>query len=47
MQSAVALYRTLGFHEIPPYTVNPEASVIFMELELVPTPQLSLYGDAE
>lgn len=47
MQSAVALYRTLGFREISPYTVNPEASVIFMELELVPTPQLSLYGDAE
>ena len=47
MQSAVALYRTLGFREIAPYTVNPESSVIFMELELVPTPQLSLYGDAE
>jgi len=47
MQSAVALYRALGFHEIAPYTVNPEASVIFMELELVPTLQLSLYGDAE
>jgi len=47
MQSAVALYRALGFREIAPYTVNPEASVIFMELELVPTPQLSLYGDAE
>lgn len=47
MQAAVALYRALGFREIAPYTVNPEASVIFMELELVPTPQLSLYGDAE
>jgi len=47
MQSAVALYRTLGFREIAPYTVNPESSVLFMELELVPTPQLSLYGDAE
>jgi ribosomal protein S18 acetylase RimI-like enzyme len=47
MQSAVALYRALGFREIAPYTVNPEASVIFMELELVPTPQLSLYGDPE
>ena len=47
MPAAVALYRTLGFHEIAPYTVNPEASVIFMQLDLVPTPQLSLYGDAE
>jgi hypothetical protein len=47
MQSAVALYRALGFREIAPYTVNPEASVLFMELDLVPTPQLSLYGDAE
>jgi len=47
MPEAVALYRTLGFREIAPYTVNPEASVIFLELELVPTPQLSLYGDAE
>jgi ribosomal protein S18 acetylase RimI-like enzyme len=47
MQSAVALYRALGFHQISPYTVNPEASVLFMQLDLVPTPQLSLYGDAE
>jgi ribosomal protein S18 acetylase RimI-like enzyme len=47
MQSAVALYRALGFREIAPYTVNPEATVIFMELALVPTPQLSLYGDSE
>jgi ribosomal protein S18 acetylase RimI-like enzyme len=47
MQSAVALYRALGFREIAPYTVNPESSVIFMELALVPTPQLSLYGVAE
>jgi ribosomal protein S18 acetylase RimI-like enzyme len=47
MQSAVALYRALGFREIAPYTVNPESSVIFMELALVPTPQLSLYGDSE
>jgi ribosomal protein S18 acetylase RimI-like enzyme len=47
MQSAVALYRALGFREIAPYTVNPESSVIFMELALVPSPQLSLYGDAE
>lgn len=47
MQSAVALYRALGFHEIAPYTVNPQPSVIFLEIDLVPTPQLNLYGDAE
>jgi GNAT superfamily N-acetyltransferase len=47
MQSAVALYRALGFKEIGPYTLNPEKAAIFMELELVPTPQLSLYGDSE
>ena len=47
MQSAVALYRTLGFKEIGPYTLNPVPGAIFMELELVPTPQLSLYGEAE
>lgn len=45
MQSAVALYRTLGFKEIGPYTANPVPGAIFLELELVPTPQLSLYGD--
>lgn len=47
MQAAVALYRALGFREIGPYTANPVEGAIFMELELVPTPQLSLYGDAE
>ena len=47
MQAAVALYRALGFKEIGPYTLNPEKGAIFMELELVPTPQLSLYGEAE
>lgn len=47
MASAVALYRALGFHEIPPYTANPVPGAIFLEIDLVPTPQLSLYGDAE
>ena len=46
MQAAVALYRALGFKEIGPYTLNPVQGAIFMELELVPTPQLSLYGEA-
>ncbi|HVZ16200.1 MAG TPA: GNAT family N-acetyltransferase [Terriglobales bacterium] len=47
MRAAVALYRALGFREIGPYTLNPVPGAIFMELDLVPTPQLSLYGDAE
>jgi putative acetyltransferase len=47
MQAAVALYRALGFRDIGPYTTNPVPGAIFLELELVPTPQLSLYGDAE
>jgi ribosomal protein S18 acetylase RimI-like enzyme len=34
MGSAVKMYRGLGFREIPPYTENPVAGAIFMELEL-------------
>lgn len=34
MAAAVAMYRELGFREIPPYTLNPVAGAIFMELEL-------------
>ncbi len=34
MKDAVALYRLLGFKEIPPYRTNPIAGAIYMELQL-------------
>jgi ribosomal protein S18 acetylase RimI-like enzyme len=34
MQSAVALYRTLGFREIPPYRDNPIPGALYFELRL-------------
>jgi carbonic anhydrase len=34
MGSAIALYRSLGFKEIPPYRPNPIASAMYFELEL-------------
>ena len=34
MTAAVALYRALGFVEIPPYTYNPEPDVRYLELTL-------------
>jgi len=34
MESAIALYRAMGFREIPPYRANPIAGSTFMELEL-------------
>jgi ribosomal protein S18 acetylase RimI-like enzyme len=37
MTAAVALYRTLGFAEIPAYTYNPEADVIYFECALQPS----------
>jgi ribosomal protein S18 acetylase RimI-like enzyme len=34
MQTAVAMYRQLGFREIPPYRSNPIEGALYMELEL-------------
>ena len=36
MKSAVALYKHLGFREIPPYIYNPIPGAIFMEKRLQP-----------
>lgn len=34
MDSAIKMYRGIGFHEIPAYTHNPVPGAIFLELEL-------------
>jgi len=38
MESAQALYESLGFVEIPAYRHNPVAGTRFMELDLRPRP---------
>ena len=37
MQAAVAMYRALGFHEIPAYRPNPQPGTLYMELDLTRT----------
>jgi len=34
MKDAVAMYRSIGFREIPPYCSNPIAGALYMELQL-------------
>ena len=38
MKQAVALYRSLGFKEIPPYRNNPICGALFFELDLTAPP---------
>ena len=35
MREAIAMYRSLGFREIEPYTLNPVPGALFMERSLL------------
>jgi putative acetyltransferase len=45
MESALALYRSLGFVEIAPYWDNPIEEAVYRELDLVPDQIGSSQGD--
>lgn len=38
LEPALALYRSLGFREIPPYNYNPEPDIVYFERPLPITP---------
>jgi GNAT superfamily N-acetyltransferase len=46
MRGAIALYRELGFHEIPAYGVNPAPGSLFFELNLAAAYSGSQAADA-
>jgi ribosomal protein S18 acetylase RimI-like enzyme len=35
MQSAIKLYKSFGFYEIPAYTFNPIPDAVYLELKLI------------
>lgn len=45
MEAAIALYRTCGFREIPPYRPNPIPGALFLEADLGAVSDLA--GDAD